>query len=131
LTHDLLAETIATLGWRVRAVIITHLAEGTFYAEITLDDGAGGVRRLDARPSDSIALALRAGAPILVAQDVLEEAGGYADETDAEGAADVDGAAHTEDALGADAETDGASLADDVPGPDASREPVAPALTGR
>ncbi len=84
LTHDLLATVVQTLGWQVRRVTITRLADGTFFAEVTLTDGAGGLRHLDARPSDSVALALRAGAPIFVAQDVLEEAGGFADETDAE-----------------------------------------------
>ena len=61
-------------GARVDRVEVTRLAEGTFYAEVTLTTAAG-VRVLDARPSDSIALAVRVGAPMFVADDVLATAG--------------------------------------------------------
>lgn len=70
LTHDLFVSTVEHLGAPLRSVRIVRLDEGVFFAE--LDFGGDAV---DARPSDAIALALRAGAPILVAQTVLDEAG--------------------------------------------------------
>ena len=60
LTHDLLKDVIAGLGRRLEQVRITDLQEGTFYAELVFD---GGVK-VSARPSDSVALALRIGVPI-------------------------------------------------------------------
>lgn len=70
LTHDLFVATLAEIGQPLRGVRITRLDEGVFYGQLVLD----GVV-VDARPSDAIALALRAGAPILVAEEVLAEAG--------------------------------------------------------
>jgi hypothetical protein len=55
-------------------VEIVRLEEGTFYAELVIDAG-GETRRIDARPSDSIAVAVRAEAPVHVAAAVLDEAG--------------------------------------------------------
>jgi uncharacterized protein len=74
LTHDLLHNTILALGFLVERIEITELRETTFYANIVLFDGANTVE-IDARPSDAIALAVRAGCPILVAEDVMEIAG--------------------------------------------------------
>jgi len=71
LTHDLLLATIEGLGARVERVLIDDLVEGTFYAKIILKTQEEKERSIDARPSDSIALAVRAGAPIFVADDVL------------------------------------------------------------
>jgi hypothetical protein len=73
MTHDLLQHVIGTLGLEVARVDIVRLDEGTFYAELVLEDAARTVV-VDARPSDSIALAVRTGSPIFVAEDVLEEA---------------------------------------------------------
>ncbi len=70
LPYDLMHSLLTTLGATVRQVAVTRLDGGTFYAEITLDS-PGGPRVVDARPSDSIALAVRAGAPIFVAEDVF------------------------------------------------------------
>ena len=70
LTHDLLRTTIETLGASVTKVAITDLREGTFFARIHLQRG-GDVLVIDARPSDSVALALKSGAPIYVASDVF------------------------------------------------------------
>jgi hypothetical protein len=73
LTHDLLKAAIGKLGAEIESVAITDLRNDTFYAEITLIvDG----RRLeiDSRPSDAIALAVRARVPIYVAREVLEQA---------------------------------------------------------
>lgn len=87
LTHDLMLDLMVRTGWRVAKVTVTELREGTFYAKLTVEraaPGAGTAQRLtlDARPSDSIALALRAKAPIFVAHEVLEEAGGLAKEAE-------------------------------------------------
>jgi len=73
MTHDLLHATIGTLGFFVSRVEITRLEEGTFYAAIVL---RGEERELavDARPSDSVALAVRAGCPIFVAEEIFAEA---------------------------------------------------------
>lgn len=74
LAHDLLRAMAETLGARVERVEVTRIDGGTYYAEVTLA-AAGGIHRLDARPSDAIALACRTGAPIFVADAVLAEAG--------------------------------------------------------
>lgn len=73
LTHDLLRSALDTFGARIERVDITHVDSGTFYAELVLAVGDGTIT-LDARPSDSVALAIRAGAPIFVAEAVLDEA---------------------------------------------------------
>lgn len=70
LTHDLFIATLIQLGTPLQSVRITRLEEGVFYAELVL---AG--QNVDARPSDAIALALRAGVPILLSDEVLAEAG--------------------------------------------------------
>lgn len=70
LTHDLMKTVIDTLGARVTRIDITELRESTFYAAIivTLQ---GNERRIDARPSDSIALALKTGASIYVNEELF------------------------------------------------------------
>jgi bifunctional DNase/RNase len=80
MTHDLMATMLGELGWTLRRATVTALRDSTFFAELLLVDAHGTTRTLDARPSDSIALALRTEAEICVAKDVLEEAGGVADE---------------------------------------------------
>jgi len=70
LTHDLLRTTLESLGASVARVAVTELRENTFYAKIYLER-ENEVYVIDARPSDSIALALKTGAPIFVAHDVL------------------------------------------------------------
>lgn len=74
LTHDLLKATIEQLGAEILEVSITDLRNDTFYAEIALRLNG---RRLavDARPSDAIALAVRARVPVYVAGEVMEQAG--------------------------------------------------------
>ncbi len=71
LTHDLLKDVLAAVSATLVQVEITRLDAGVFYADLVLGDGA----RVSARPSDAIALALRTGSPVLVADEVLEEAG--------------------------------------------------------
>lgn len=72
MTHDLLLNMIHKLDGQVVAVHVTELSEGTYYADIEVEV-EGGIRRIDSRPSDAIALALRAKAPILVSEPVLEQ----------------------------------------------------------
>ena len=73
MTHDLLRNMIAELDARVIRVVINDLRDSTFFAQIRVITGERTLE-LDARPSDAIALALRADAPIYVAQSVLEQA---------------------------------------------------------
>lgn len=73
LTHDLLRHTVESLGFLVERVEITRLEESTFFAAIVMRGEEKRVA-LDARPSDSMALAVRTGAPIYVADDVWESA---------------------------------------------------------
>ena len=73
LTHDLLRNTITQLNATLSKVVINKLEFNTFFAKLVLDTKDGGVEEVDARPSDSIALALRAEAPIFVAEDVLNQ----------------------------------------------------------
>lgn len=74
MTHDLLASTITALGGKLERVTITKLERGTYHAEVLVARGEEKVA-LDARPSDSMALAVRADAPIFVRAGVLEAAG--------------------------------------------------------
>ena len=73
MTHDLLRNMIAELDARVTRIVINDLRDSTFFAQIRLIIGEKTLE-IDARPSDAIALALRAEAPIFVAQSVLEQA---------------------------------------------------------
>lgn len=73
MTHDLLRNTIEALDVFVERVEITRVEAGTFYGALVLR-GEESVRVVDARPSDCLALAVRTGSPIYVAEDVLEEA---------------------------------------------------------
>src|SRR6266545_1632570 len=74
LTHDLLRSAIGALGAKLQRVVINDLADETFYAKLILDQD-GKVLEVDARPSDAIALAVRAEVPIFVEDKVLESAG--------------------------------------------------------
>lgn len=75
LAHDLMRAVIDALGARVERVEITSIEDGTFYAVAYLLAADGESHVVDARPSDAIALASRNGAPIHVADAVLEQAG--------------------------------------------------------
>ncbi len=74
LTHDLMKNMLDFLECRLMRVELCDLKEGTFYARLVFERD-GNRMELDARPSDSIALALRAQAPIYVAPQVMDEAG--------------------------------------------------------
>ena len=73
LTHDLLRNAVTQLGATLVKVVINKLEFNTFFAKLVLKTKEGGIEEVDARPSDSIALALRADAPIFVADDVLNQ----------------------------------------------------------
>lgn len=75
LTHDLLLQIIEELGARLDKVLIDRLHHNTFYAKLILNAEGKDAIQIDARPSDSVALALRAGAPVFAAEQVLEQAG--------------------------------------------------------
>ncbi|MCK4261727.1 bifunctional nuclease family protein [bacterium] len=71
LTHDLLKGTIEQLGATLEKVVIDNLDKGTFFAKLVLRTNSGREVMVDARPSDAIALALRASSPIFVEEKVL------------------------------------------------------------
>ena len=78
LTHDLLLEIITELGGALDKIVIDGLSGGTFYAKIHLQryvDGKSNSFAFDARPSDAIAIAIRADCPILLSESVLDAAG--------------------------------------------------------
>jgi bifunctional DNase/RNase len=86
LTHDLMKHLVSGLGGELRRVVISGLRENTYLAELLIYRG-GDVFEVDARPSDSIALALRMNAPIYSNEDLLqngEEGGGGTSETPAD-----------------------------------------------
>ena len=74
LTHDLLKSVIAELGGTIVSVIINDLSDDIYYARLVLDANGRHVE-VDSRPSDAIALAVRAKVPIYVAENVLDSAG--------------------------------------------------------
>jgi len=73
MTHDLLKNVIQDLRGRIEKIVVSDLKENTFYALIYLSVG-GEMMAVDARPSDAIALALRARAPIFVEEKVIDTA---------------------------------------------------------
>ncbi|TSA23781.1 hypothetical protein D4R75_02725 [bacterium] len=79
LTHDLLKNVMDSLGASLNDVFINELKDGTFYAKLSLDS-----QEVDSRPSDAIALAVRYGVPIYVADSVMDEAGFVPDSDEAE-----------------------------------------------
>jgi bifunctional DNase/RNase len=74
MTHQLAYEAIEALGGRIAGVDIVDLKENTFYAQLRLQSGDAPPSLVDARPSDAIALALRARCTIRVSEDVLARA---------------------------------------------------------
>ncbi len=71
MTHDLLRNTINLFGAEIKRIIVTELRDNTFYAVIEIE-WQGDRLTLDARPSDAIALALRADCPIFVNEEVVK-----------------------------------------------------------
>jgi bifunctional DNase/RNase len=74
MTHDLMASVISTAGFTVDRVCIHALRDSVFLAVISFLDRGGHTHEVDSRPSDAIALALRARAPVFVSEQVLAEA---------------------------------------------------------
>ena len=72
MTHDLLRNLIVELGVRVERVVVTSLRDNTFFAVIEMRNSDGDRMVLDSRPSDAIALALRADCPIFVDMEVIK-----------------------------------------------------------
>jgi len=73
LTHDLLKNVIENLGGTISEIIIDELRDNTFYAKIKLDISSM-TNDIDSRPSDAIALAVRTGSPLFVAEEVMKAA---------------------------------------------------------
>ena len=73
LTHDLLHSTIQYLEANIEKIIIDKLEENTFHAKVVLKTLSGQEKIVDARPSDSIALAVRAHAPIFVEDEIIKK----------------------------------------------------------
>ncbi len=72
MTHDLLRNLIVEMGSRVERVVVTELRDNTFFAVIEIRHSSGDIVMLDSRPSDAIALALRADCPIYVNEEVIQ-----------------------------------------------------------
>ena len=72
MTHDLLRNLIVELGVHVERVVVTSLRDNTFFAVIEMRNSEGDRMVLDSRPSDAIALALRADCPIYVDMEVIK-----------------------------------------------------------
>lgn len=80
LTHDLYVNTVGRLGMEIVRVVLTHVSDGTYFADIVLgsgEDATGGQAEVvvSSRPSDAVALALRAAAPIYAHEELLEAIG--------------------------------------------------------
>lgn len=88
LTHDLCKTLILGLGGELRRVHITRVTNGTYFAEMHIAR-ADGLVTIDARPSDSIAVALRCGAPIFADDSLLITPGDDSDDDDGEGESEV------------------------------------------
>jgi uncharacterized protein len=72
MTHDLVTDILSQLDAQVVRITVTELRDSTFYAQITVAQDGSEIE-IDSRPSDAIALAIRAEAPIFVADRVIEE----------------------------------------------------------
>ncbi|MEM9134357.1 MAG: bifunctional nuclease family protein [Actinomycetota bacterium] len=85
MTHDLMSGVLETLGAQLEQVVITELKDGTFYAELRLQQNGGEPKVLSARPSDAVALAVRTGSPIYAEEALVDEAGIEEAESESEG----------------------------------------------
>ncbi|MEE9166019.1 MAG: bifunctional nuclease family protein [Candidatus Neomarinimicrobiota bacterium] len=75
MTHDLISTILEEVEVNIKQVVITHLSDGTFFAEIRVESDHSGRCDIDTRPSDAIAIALRLDSPIFVSEMVMGEAG--------------------------------------------------------
>jgi len=90
MTHDLMRNLVGELGATIESVEITELKENTYFARIELKTREGGPLRIDSRPSDAIALALRTKSPIYVAKAVLEASSELHESANGEGGSTPD-----------------------------------------
>ena len=74
MTHDLLVSTIKGLDAKLEKLVIDKLVDNTFHAKLMIKTEDGKLKIIDARPSDGIALAVRAASPIFVEEEVLDKA---------------------------------------------------------
>lgn len=88
LPYDLLASLVSELGGEVRQIVVTDLNQDVFYAHIVVDRDGSDVP-IDSRPSDAIALAVRAKVPIYVEESVMDRAGIELGEEEGEAVAQV------------------------------------------
>jgi bifunctional DNase/RNase len=98
LPYDLLRSVIGELGGELRRIVVTDLTQDVFYARIIIDR-AGIAVEIDSRPSDAIALAVRAKIPILVEDSVMDRAGVRLEDETEDGAL-ADGEPGSEDLTG-------------------------------
>ncbi|MCM8765006.1 MAG: bifunctional nuclease family protein, partial [Candidatus Omnitrophica bacterium] len=75
LTHDLLRSVIEKMNGKIKWLEIHSLKENTYYANLIIETGTGSILKVDCRPSDGIALALRASAPIFASETLMEPPG--------------------------------------------------------
>ena len=80
LTHELLVNVLEQLSFALTQVVLTHVSAGTYFAELVLVADEGDETRVSARPSDAIALALRASCPIFASETLLEMVGEVVEE---------------------------------------------------
>ncbi len=78
LTHDLLGTIIETLGGSIQHILVSDLQNDTFFAKITIQSN-GESKEIDCRPSDAVALAVRAQVPIYANEEVMDKAGIHLD----------------------------------------------------
>ena len=73
LTHDLLLNTIEALGYKVHHIEINDLNDNTYFSTIILENAIGELKPMDSRPSDAIAVAIRASSPIYISEKVFDD----------------------------------------------------------
>jgi bifunctional DNase/RNase len=75
MTHDLLTTLVEGLGATIEQIVVTELRQGTFFADVYVRDATGDVQTFSARPSDAIAIAVRAEVPIFAEEALVNDAG--------------------------------------------------------
>ena len=82
LTHELFVSALEQLQFDVDHVVLTHVSAGTYFAELVIVGEGGDQTRVSARPSDAIAIALRASCPVYASEALLEMVGEVVEEDD-------------------------------------------------
>ncbi len=75
MTHDLMVDVITLLGNNLECVVITELKDRIFYAELWIRTAGGDLMKISSRPSDAIAIALRAQCEMFISDDLMDEEG--------------------------------------------------------